>query len=53
VIERKYLEMFERLRKDPSAPAAEPLPGWLARRKKTLPAAAGVVGRAPSGPVVK
>ncbi|HET9372318.1 MAG TPA: glycosyltransferase [Vicinamibacterales bacterium] len=53
VIERKYLEMFERLRKDPSAPAAEPLPGWLARRKKTLPPAAGVVGRAPSGPVVK
>jgi glycosyltransferase involved in cell wall biosynthesis len=53
VIERKYIEMFDRLKKDPSAPAEEPLPGWLARRKRTLPPAAEVIGRAPSGPVVK
>jgi glycosyltransferase involved in cell wall biosynthesis len=53
VIERKYLEMFDRLKKDPAAPAAEALPGWFARRKKTLPPGAEVVGRAPSGPVVK
>ncbi len=53
VIERKYLELLERLRRDEPAPAAmEPLPGWLARRRRTLPPAREVVDRAPSGPVI-
>lgn len=53
VIERKYLEMFERLKKEPAKTAIEPLPGWFARRKKNLPPAAGVVEAAPKGPVLR
>ncbi len=68
VIERKYLEMFARLKGDrppdggrygkggrdrqggkgPSH-AMEPLPGWLARRKKDLPPARDVLARIPRG----
>jgi len=53
VIERKYMEMFERLKKETAAPAIEPLPGWFARRKKIVPPAAGVVDAAPKGPVLR
>ncbi len=55
VIERKYLETFDRLAREPrSAPAAlEPLPGFFARRRRTLPPAADVLARIPSGPVTR
>ena len=53
VIERKYLDMFERL--DAGRAAArrrmEPLPGWFATRRKILPPAADVLAAVPSGPV--
>ena len=52
VIERKYLEMFERLRRSPSSRRIEPLPGWVARRKRDLPAAQDVLARLPAGAVV-
>jgi glycosyltransferase involved in cell wall biosynthesis len=52
VIERKYLEMFARLNRERPARRLEPLPGWLARRRATLPPAADVVSRLPSGPVI-
>jgi glycosyltransferase involved in cell wall biosynthesis len=32
VIERKYLEMFDRLKKEPAKHTMAPLPGWFARR---------------------
>ncbi|MEO7189759.1 MAG: glycosyltransferase [Vicinamibacterales bacterium] len=51
VIERKYLEMFERLSREP-APALEPLPGFFARRARRLPPADEVLSAAPSGPVL-
>jgi glycosyltransferase involved in cell wall biosynthesis len=51
VIEKKYLEMFDRLSRDPAAPQIEPLPGWWARRQKTAPPARQIVEAAPSGPV--
>jgi glycosyltransferase involved in cell wall biosynthesis len=50
VIERKYLEMFERLASSPPAKAMEPLPGWFARRRPTVPAALDVLAGLPSGP---
>ncbi|MEZ5316463.1 MAG: glycosyltransferase family 4 protein [Vicinamibacterales bacterium] len=50
VIERKYLDMFDRLSRDPAAPALDPLPGWWARRQRTLPGARAVVEAAPAGP---
>ena len=53
VIERKYLEMFDRLKKDPAAPAMDPLPGFFARRRRTIAPARSIVDQAPAGPVVK
>ena len=50
VIERKYLEMFERLAKDTPAPTADPLPGWFDRRKQNLPGAEEVLSGLPKGP---
>jgi glycosyltransferase involved in cell wall biosynthesis len=52
VIERKYLDMFERLSSEAARPM-EPLPGWLARRRRTLPPAADVLAAVPAGPVVE
>jgi glycosyltransferase involved in cell wall biosynthesis len=53
VIERKYLDMFERLTSEPPRRAMEPLPGWLARRRRTQPPAADVVDRLPAGPAAE
>ena len=55
VIERKYLDMFDRLTRDDAGGAArlapEPLPGWFARRRCDLPPAASVLAGIPSGAV--
>ena len=50
VIERKYLETFDRVARD-TAPALEPLPGFLARRRRTCPPADAVVAAIPAGAV--
>ena len=50
VIERKYLEMFERLEQEPPAAAVDPLPGWFDRRRQDLPAAGEVLAKLPKGP---
>jgi glycosyltransferase involved in cell wall biosynthesis len=53
VIERKYLDVLERLeREDGPRPAVAPLPGWLARRRLTFPPAAQVLADLPTGPSV-
>ncbi len=53
VIEKKYLDMFDLVRKERERgrrrPAVEPLPGWMARRKRDVPAANDVLARLPSG----
>ena len=51
VIERKYLEMFERLKKEPAPRSADPLPGWFERRRQNLPPAEAVLAGLPKGPV--
>ena len=53
VIERKYLDMFDRLSKEPPSAARtmDPLPGWFARRRRDLPPAEAVLAGLPSGPV--
>jgi glycosyltransferase involved in cell wall biosynthesis len=51
VIERTYMEMFERLTAGPPPPPMEPLPGWLAGRPRRLRPAAAAVDAAPRGPV--
>ena len=50
VIERKYLEMFERLTSEGAAAGADPLPGWFDRRRQDLPAAQDVLAKLPHGP---
>ena len=53
VIERKYLETFDGLAKAPrgDVPALDPLPGFLARRRRTLPPAEEVLAAIPAGAV--
>jgi hypothetical protein len=51
VIERKYMDMFDRLSREPVTPL-EPLPGFFARRRKVLPPAREVLAAAPAGPVL-
>lgn len=50
VIERKYLEMFERLSKEPVR-TMEPLPGWFGRRRRVLRPAEERLAAVPAGPV--
>jgi hypothetical protein len=50
VIVRKYLDILERLSREPGGRAAEPLPGWLDRRRRSCPPAAEVMAQLPVGP---
>ena len=54
VIEQKYLEMFDRLKRADAAARApiEPLPGWLARRRRDQRAASEILAGIPAGAVV-
>jgi glycosyltransferase involved in cell wall biosynthesis len=56
VIERKYLDMLERLtdddRKGRRRGSLEPEPGWLAKRRRTLRPATDVLEGLPFGPVI-
>jgi glycosyltransferase involved in cell wall biosynthesis len=53
VIEARYLEMFDRLKAAPPSGAMEALPGWFARRQRTVPPARDVVEALPSGPAAR
>ncbi len=50
VIVKKYLDMLQQLSKTPAKAAMEPMPGWFARRRATLPPAEAVVRSLPLGP---
>ena len=54
VIERKYLDMLDRLERERDTPRRpmEPLPGFFARRRRTLAPAADVAAAVPAGAVV-
>jgi glycosyltransferase involved in cell wall biosynthesis len=49
VVERKYLDMFSRLAKEP-LPQMEPVPGFFARRSKNVRPADAILAEAPVGP---
>jgi hypothetical protein len=49
VIERKYIDMLERLSREPSSREMEPIPGWWAQRRRELEPADAVVARLPKG----
>jgi glycosyltransferase involved in cell wall biosynthesis len=53
VIERKYLDVFERLGASPGARPLEPMPGWFERRRRDRPAAEEVLATLPTGAVVR
>jgi glycosyltransferase involved in cell wall biosynthesis len=55
VIEQKYLDLFAWLAAEPAEQARlrtrlDPLPGWFARRRRTLPPSAHIVLNLPRGP---
>ena len=52
VIERKYVDMFERLQAAPAPRRMERIPGWFARRRPNVPPAIDVLAELPSGPVL-
>jgi glycosyltransferase involved in cell wall biosynthesis len=52
VIERKYLDMFARLQKEPPSATLDPMPGWFDRRRQDLPAAEEVLAKLPKGPAL-
>jgi glycosyltransferase involved in cell wall biosynthesis len=53
VVERKYLEMFDRLKRDPKAAPMAALPGFFGRQRKTVRPGRELVEGAPAGPVLK
>jgi glycosyltransferase involved in cell wall biosynthesis len=57
VIERKYLEMFDQLKKelppDGGSHRMEPLPGWFARRRRDLPPSHEILETIPRGPALQ
>jgi glycosyltransferase involved in cell wall biosynthesis len=53
IIERKYLDMLERLQREPAQHRLEAVPGWWAGRRKSLPPADDVVSKLPAGAVIK
>ena len=55
VIERKYLDMFDRLSRGPGSASLrppEPLPGFFARRRRDIPPAREILASIPSGAVI-
>jgi glycosyltransferase involved in cell wall biosynthesis len=52
VIERKYVDMLTRLQGAAAPRAAEPLPGWIDRRREDLPPAKEVLAKLPVGPAL-
>lgn len=55
IIERKYLDMLDRLSRQPAGehPVMDAVPGWWARRRRTLAPASDVLKGLPSGPVLR
>ena len=50
VIEKKYVDMLQQLSRESAPRAMEPAPGWLARRRRSQPAADSIVKGLPAGP---
>jgi hypothetical protein len=50
VVIKKYTDMLHQLSREKTSRTMEPLPGWLARRRRTQPPADSVVKQLPIGP---
>ena len=53
VVERKYLEMFDRLKRDRATAALAPLPGFFERRARREPPGRQIMNAAPAGAVLR
>ena len=53
VIERKYLDMLDRLVKESAPRDMDPLPGWFDRRRQDCSPGADVVAALPAGPSLR
>jgi len=51
IVEQKYLDMFALLSSNPPSHRMEKLPGWLARRQRSLRPATQVLDELPTGPI--
>ena len=49
--ERKYLDIFGRLKQELPPDRPDPLPGFFARRKRDLPPSREIIERIPEGEV--
>ncbi|HEX5069977.1 MAG TPA: glycosyltransferase [Vicinamibacterales bacterium] len=52
-VERKYRDFFERVSREPAGTAMAPLPGFVARHRRSLPPARAVLDGTPSGAVLR
>ncbi len=52
VIERKYLGLFEQLKREAPRTTVDDLPGWFDRRRETVPAAKDILAALPKGPAI-
>lgn len=50
VIEKKYVDMLEALSNETPTHRMDPIPGWFARRRASLPPADSIVNQLPTGP---
>jgi glycosyltransferase involved in cell wall biosynthesis len=53
VVERKYLELFDRLKRERAGAPMTPLPGFFARRDRREPPGRQIMNAAPAGAVVR
>ena len=53
VIERKYLDMIDRLQRTNAPATVDPMPGWSDRRRQNVPPANDVLARLPRGAVTQ
>jgi len=53
VVERKYLEMFDRLKRDRAPAPLAPLPGFFERRARREPPGRQIMNAAPAGAVLR
>ncbi len=53
VVERRYLEVFERLKREPPGAPIAPLPGFFRRRQPVEPPGRQIMNAAPAGAVVR
>jgi glycosyltransferase involved in cell wall biosynthesis len=52
VIEKKYLDMIDRLSKSSPLRTVDPIPGWFERQRVDCPAGSDVVAAVPAGPSI-